>query len=285
MNQKSKIEDSSHETSNEEIIETEIETKEHTVQRDSTTKSDKIFKAKISAVPLKNYVKIARLLTDTAKLSITPDGIEIKAIDKAMVSLVNIHLKKSAFDTYKATTFELGLDLDRIKKIADLAKPNEMVDLKFISKMNQLVVAMDELKIRMGIVDFRDIPTIKPTTMQKSGKAIFKLDKMKRGIIASNDITDSIFLGINRNKLELRAEKDVNAVQLRLKKSETCELDSEIYHENQYSCSYLNDIIHCLENESQIQLRFGEDTPLKIDYDFPDDSHMMYILCPRIEPR
>lgn len=147
----------------------------------TSIENKKIFHAQIGSIPLKNFVKITGLLTDTAKLYITPKDISIKAIDKAKVALVNINIGKSVFDKYNATTFELGLDLDRIRKIIDLAKANELVDIQFIQEKNQLVVAIGELKALMGIVDFRDIPDLNPEIMEVSGKVTLKAGQLKRG--------------------------------------------------------------------------------------------------------
>ena len=198
--------------------------------------------------------------------------------------MANINIGKSVFEKYNATTFELGLDLDRIRKIIDLAKANELVDIQFIQEKNQLVVAIGELKALMGIVDFRDIPDLNPEIMKISGKVTLKVNQLKRGLIVSDDIAEDVVLGIDRNKFELRAEKDANAVELRLTKPDLFELESEIYHESAYSSKSLKDLFHCLEDESLVQICFGNETPLQIDYDFPyPGSHLTYFLCPRIE--
>ena len=229
-------------------------------------------------------MRIIGLLTDTAKLYITPKDISIKAIDKAKVALANINIGKSVFDKYNATTFELGLDLDRIRKIIDLAKANELVDIQFFQERNQLVVTIGELKALMGIVDFRDIPDSKPEIIEESGKVILKADQLKRGLIVSDDIAEDVVLGIDRNKFLLKAEKDANAVELRLIKSDLLELESEVYHESGFSCKYLKDLFQCLNDESVVQICFGSETLLRIDYDFPyPGSHLTYFLCPRIE--
>jgi proliferating cell nuclear antigen len=224
------------------------------------------------------------LLTDTAKLCITPKYLTIKAIDGATVAMINIKIGKAVFKKYNATNFELGLNLDRIKKIIDLGNADELIDIKFIQENNQLGVSIGEFKTLMGIVDFSEFPIFKPGSMNATGKVTLKVDKLKRSIIYSDDISDVVVLGIDRNKFELRAEENVNAVKLRLKKTDLEKLQSSVYYQNLYSSKYLKNLFQCLEDESFVEMCFGDETPLQIVYDFPySGSSMTYFLCPRVK--
>lgn len=244
----------------------------------------KIFQAKINPILFKIIIKIAALLTDTAQLIISPHGIEIVAVNDAMTASAKLNVKEDVFEEYKATEFRIGLDLDRIRKILEIAKGIESIDIKFNQNSNQLTIAIDELKVRMGIIDLKHTPQANPAILSEYGYTVFKVDKLKRSLILSTDISESVVLGMDRNKFEVRTEKDVNAVELRMKKEDLFELESKAYYENLYESSILRDLMQCLSSESAIAIRFGDDTPLQIDYDFSyEGARFRFFLLPMIE--
>jgi DNA polymerase III sliding clamp (beta) subunit (PCNA family) len=245
--------------------------------------SKKVFHVKICATLLRILIRISSLLTKTATLYITPSGITISAIDDSQIAMVKLTVQNNAFEKYHATRFKLGLDLDRLKTIINLANPYEIIEMKYVQ--NRLFVSIEELQTRMGIIDLKNIPDINTAILNASGHSILKSDKLKRGLMASHDIVDSVVLGIDCNKFELRAEKDVNTVRLQLKKEDLIELESAAYFESIYSRKHLQDIIQCLPSESLIRVQFGDRTPLKIDYEFPNEAgQMTYFLMPEVEP-
>jgi len=253
-------------------------------ERNRNKNSERILHAKINSKLFKNIIKIASLLSDTPQLIISPHGIEIVAINDARTAIAKFNIKKDVFEEYKSTDFRIGMDLDRVCKILEIAKPSELIDIKFNQNRNQLTIAIDELKTWMGIIDLKHNPKVNPAILNECGYALFKVDKLKRSLILSTDISESVLLGIDRTKFEVRTEQDVNAVELRMKREDLSELESKAYYENFYQSSILRDLMRCFPSESSIVIRFGDETPLQIDYDFDHEgTHLTFFLLPRIE--
>jgi len=255
----------------------------NTILEKTELEKKKQFHAQLDSKLLKTLIKIAELVTITARLSISPNGIELSAINPARSTIVKLNVNKKAFEEYKATNFDLGLDLIRVKRIVDIAKINESIDIKFDQKQNQILLAVDELKIRMPIMDLQDVANPNPMLLNEHGHAIFKVDKFKRGLILSEDISESVILGIDSNKFELRTEQNVDSVEFRLGKQDLVELESRVYFENMFPSKILKNLVQQLSDESSIEIRFGDQTPLQIDYNFSyDGSHMKFFLVPMI---
>ncbi len=244
----------------------------------------KVFRAKINSKLFKNIIEIASLLSDTPQLIISPRGIEIFAINDARTAIAKLNIKDDVFEEYKSTDFRIGMDLKRVKKILEIAKSNELIDIKFDQNRNQLTIAIDELKTWMGIIDLKHNPKVNPAILNECGYALFKVDNLRRSLILSTDISESVLLGIDRTKFKVRTEQDVNAVELRMKREDLFELESDAYYENFYQSSILRDLMRCFPSESSIAIRFGDKTPLQIDYDFDHEgTHLTFFLLPRIE--
>ncbi|RLF57056.1 MAG: DNA polymerase sliding clamp, partial [Thermoplasmata archaeon] len=65
-----------------------------------------MFQAKIRAEILKKMIDIVSPLVNEVKLNITPTGISLRAVDPAHVAMVDLEIKASAFDEYKADELE-----------------------------------------------------------------------------------------------------------------------------------------------------------------------------------
>src|SRR5688572_25868695 len=98
-----------------------------------------MFKAKVKASVLKSIIEAASPLVDEIKLHVTPEGLSVRTVDPAHVAMVDISLGAKAFQEYKATDLELGVDLDKIKEILALGSADEVVTLEFKEDQNRLV--------------------------------------------------------------------------------------------------------------------------------------------------
>ena len=76
-----------------------------------------MFKARIKADSLKEFIGTVGSLVDEAKLNVNEDGIQIKAVDPSHVAMIETNLVKSAFDSYEAKEMEMGLDIDKFKNV------------------------------------------------------------------------------------------------------------------------------------------------------------------------
>ena len=56
-----------------------------------------MFKARIKADSLKEFIGTVGSLVDEAKLNVNEDGIQIKAVDPSHVAMIETNLVKSAF--------------------------------------------------------------------------------------------------------------------------------------------------------------------------------------------
>ena len=88
-----------------------------------------MFKARIKAESLKEFIGTVGSLVDEAKLNVSEDGIQIKAVDPSHVAMIETNLVKSAFDSYESDVMEMGLDIDKFKNVLTVAGKEDMVQL------------------------------------------------------------------------------------------------------------------------------------------------------------
>ncbi|GAG25020.1 unnamed protein product, partial [marine sediment metagenome] len=73
-----------------------------------------VFNAKVKSDVIKALIDVTHSLVEEAKFNITPKGISLRAYDPAHVAMVDINIKDTAFEEYKAEEMELGIDIDKL---------------------------------------------------------------------------------------------------------------------------------------------------------------------------
>ena len=76
-----------------------------------------MFKARIKADSLKEFIGTVGSLVDEAKINVSEDGLQVKAVDPSHVAMIEANLIKSAFDSFEVKDIEMGLD-EMIEKIS-----------------------------------------------------------------------------------------------------------------------------------------------------------------------
>ena len=80
-----------------------------------------MFRAIITTEKLKDSIESISTLVNEARFKLTSDSISVRAVDPANIAMVSFDLAKDAFDFFKATEGEIGIDLTKLNDIMGLA--------------------------------------------------------------------------------------------------------------------------------------------------------------------
>ena len=80
-----------------------------------------MFKVRIKADSIKEFIGTVGALVDEAKMNVSEDGIQVKAVDPSHVAMLEANLVKSAVDSYEAASVEMGIDVDKLKTVLSVA--------------------------------------------------------------------------------------------------------------------------------------------------------------------
>lgn len=243
-----------------------------------------MFKAKVKASVLKSVLEAASPLVDEIKLRITPEGLSIRTVDPAHVAMVDISVGAKAFQEYKATDLELGVDLDKLKEILALGSGEEVITLEFKEDQNRLVLSMANLVRRMSVIDPSGMPDPKVPNLNLPNKVRVKTSELLQGIKASKSISDHLALIADDASFEVVAEGDQDTVNLKLSKNQLVELKATERTKSLFSLDYFSNLVKAADGSEAIQLSLGSDYPVRIEFDIAEgNGHVTYLLAPRIE--
>ena len=243
-----------------------------------------MFSAKVKSEVLKGIIDVTSPLVNEAKFNITPKGISLRAVDPAHVAMVDLTVKDKAFEEFKATEMELGIDMDKLAGIMRLSTSGDMVSLDYDEDTNRLVVKIGNLVRRMGLIDTAGMPDPKMPNLNLPAKVVIKASELSQGVRASEAVSDHLALTVNKDNFELFAEGDTDTVNLKLPKDLLVDLNTNSKCKSLFSIDYFSNMIKPVRGEDPITIMIGNDNPIKVEFDIAEKKgHVTYLLAPRIE--
>ena len=243
-----------------------------------------MFNAKVKSDVLKGIIDVTSPLVNEVKLNITSKGISLRAVDPAHVAMVDLNIKDKAFEEYKASDMELGIDMDKLGSIMRLSSAGDMVSLEYDENSNRLVVKIGNLVRKMGLIDTAGMPDPKMPNLKLPAKVILKASELNQGVRASESVSDHLALTVNKDNFELFAEGDTDTVNLKLPKDLLVEINTDSKCKSLFSIDYFSNMIKPVRGEDPITIMIGNDNPIKVEFDIADKKgHVIYLLAPRIE--
>jgi len=249
-----------------------------------------VFKARIKADSIKEFIGTVGALVDEAKMNVSEDGIQVKAVDPSHVAMIEANLVKSAFDSYEAAPVEMGIDVDKFKTVLSVAGKEDMVDMEKDDSLNRLVVNIGNLTRAMPLLDTSGMPDPKVPSLDLPASISVSVNEISQGLKASKSVSDHIALSTTKDSFRLVCEGDnQNKVDLSLGKDQLEKLDSSEDATSLFSLEYFALMVNSLPSDRILHINLGSDLPVKVDADLAVDDmtgaqgNVKFLLAPRID--
>ncbi len=236
---------------------------------------------------LKESISIISDLVNEARFKVTPDAIELVAMDPANVAMVVFKLLSSCFTEYdvKKET-EIAINLSNLKQVLRRISPKDMLTIELDGE-NRLKIELKSNSTRtfnLPIIELEDkeqkVPDLKfPVSVKMSSSALNEA-------IADVDIVgESVTFIVEPKKFTLQAEGDLNQAKIEIKEDDSTKVttNSEDKIKAKYSIEYLKKMINGSKISDDVVIQFNKDYPLKLDYKTVDKVMLSFILAPRVE--
>ena len=235
---------------------------------------------------LKESISIISDLVNEARFKVTPNAIELVAMDPANVAMVVFKLLSSSFTEYdvKKDT-ELTINLSNLKQVLRRASPKDMLTLEL--EDNRLKVQLRGSTTRtfnLPIIELEDkeqkVPDLKfPISVKLPSN-------MLNEAIADVDVVgESVSFIVEPKKFTLQAEGDLNQARIEIKEDDSTKIStsSDEKIKAKYSIEYLKKMISGSKLSEDVLVQFNKDYPLKLEYKSVDKVMLSFILAPRVE--
>ena len=236
---------------------------------------------------LKDSIAIISELVNEARFKITPDAIELVAMDPANVAMVVFKLLSSSFIEYDVKKeVEIAIALTSLKQVLRRAKQNDMVILDVTSE-NKL-----EIKLKGNTTRTFSLPIIDiEEKEQKVPELSFPVSISTAATVLSEAIedvdivADSVSFIADPAKLEISAEGDMTKANIEIKADDVTKITTETQDKvkAKYSVEYLKKMVSGAKLADNVTIQFNKDYPLKLEFKAVDKVMLSFILAPRVE--
>lgn len=235
---------------------------------------------------LKESVSIISELVNEGVFKITPDAIELIAMDPANVAMVIFKLLSSSFVEYDVKKeVELAINLSNLKQILRRAKPTDMLTLE-VDANNRLLVQLKGNTIRtfsLPIIDIdnkeQKVPALEfPVTISTTSSIL------SEAIEDVDIVADSVSFMVENGKFIINAEGDLSNANIEIKSDDDTKIkSSKDKVKAKYSIEYLKKMIGAAKLSDRVTVQFNKDYPLKLEFKAVDKLMLSFILAPRVE--
>ena len=101
--------------------------------------------------------------------------------------MIDLSLGKGAFEEFKASDVELGVDIDKTKEVLRLAKPGDMIQMEHDEDRNRLIFRVGNITRRMSLVDTTGMSDPKVPNLNLPVKVVVKTEEIRQGIRANKN--------------------------------------------------------------------------------------------------
>lgn len=242
-----------------------------------------MFQAKIKSEILKEAVDVLSTIADEGKFNLSKDGITTKITDPAHVAMLDLTLNKKAFEEYKADECTLGIDIDKLKDVIKLVGPGETVEILHDEDKNKLIFNIGNITRRMALIDTGGVSEPKVPSLTLPALLTINTDEAKRGIKASEPVSDHVELKVSPDGFEMIAVGDTDTVILKLHRDLLEKLECKEGVRSLFSLDYLSKVVKTTPSPN-IGLHIGNDLPIDLDFDIANgNGHVRFLLAPRVE--
>ena len=235
---------------------------------------------------LKESIAIISDLVNEARFKITPNAIELVAMDPANVAMVVFKLLSSSFTEYDVKKdIEIAINLANLKQVLRRASPKDMLTIELEEGRLKITLKSNTTRtFNLPIIDLEEkeqkVPDLKfPVTIKTSSSILNEA-------IADVDVVgESVAFIAEPKKFTLHAEGDLNQAKIEIKEDDETKvsINGDERVKAKYSIEYLKKMINGSKLSDDVVIQFSKDYPLKLDYKTVDKVMLSFILAPRVE--
>lgn len=234
---------------------------------------------------LKQSIDAVSQLISECSVNLSKEGLDLKAMDSANVSMVDFRLLSGAFEKYEIKDrCTIGVSMEDLTQVLRRAKPGDSLVLGMKEK-NRLEIIIAEK--RQFVIPLLDLGEGVKKTPQLNFPATLEVrtEALEEAITDAEIVSDAIIFEADREKFVVRAEGDGRKAEVHMKKGseEVIGLDVGEKVHSMFPLEYLKKIVKGARIADTAKIFLGNDYPLKVTAEVKDQLSIAFILAPRIE--
>lgn len=248
-----------------------------------------MFKAELEEVGLlQDSMKTISDLISEGLFQLEEDGIKLIAADPAMVALVDFKIEKDVFENYELDEGDkVGLNLENLYSILRRANSGDTITLELDEDESKFHITMENSSTRnfsLPILNLSEDDIPSTDQLDFSVTAELEASVLESAIKDALVVGDSVTVSATDEELKIVSEGDQSNVDFTISGESEGVMSLEGSEaSSMFSLDYLNSMIGAKSLSNVVEIRLGDDFPMRLNFDVPDEARLSFVLAPRIE--
>jgi len=245
-----------------------------------------VFEAAIEKSRVVPFFDAVSQHVDEAKVRISDDGLNVRAVDPANVQMVDGSLSSLAFESYRAEMGVIGVNLERLNNILGNANKGDLVHFQLNPETRKLTITVDSLEFTMALIDpdsIRQEPDLPDLNLE--AKIIMDGSVFSDAVDAIDMVAEHALFSYDNGSAEIHGEGDTDDANLDLTDNDDIhDITAAGVGESLFSLDYLKNFEKMLNKNTTVTARVGDEFPIMVDFGLAD-GHIQIegMLAPRIK--
>lgn len=248
-----------------------------------------MFKAELDDVSLiQDSMKTVSDLISEGLFQLKEDGVKLVAADPAMVALVDFKLEEDVFESYDLDEeTKVGLNLENLYSILRRANANDTITFEVDDNESKFYITISNGSTRefsLPILNLSEDDI--PSTDDLSYKVTADLDAtvVESAVKDALVVGDSVVIEASEDGISISSEGDQSNVDFNIASDAEGVLEfNSGSARSMFSLDYLNNMIGAKKLSDTVKISLGDDFPMRLDFEVPDQALLSFVLAPRIE--
>jgi len=165
-----------------------------------------------------------------------------------------------------------------------VAGAGDLIDLAYNDESGQATIHIGRIELNLRPLDNSTLnPPNVPSLELPCGVTIAG-SELSQALRAARLAGDLVNLSLTDSTFSVNVKGSTDSVNLDFSKDDLLAIDCKSEARSQYSLTYLTPLAKIFQGIENVNLRFGENFPLKLTFDFADGAgHVEYFLALRVE--
>ena len=248
-----------------------------------------MFKANLEEVGLiKDSMKTISDLISEGLFQLKDDGIHLIAADPAMVGLVDFKLEEDVFEDFGLDEeTKVGLNLENFYSILRRANSDDTITLELDednSKFKIIMKGMSTRSFSLPILNLSEDDIPSTDQLDFNIEAELETQVFEGAVKDAMVVSDSVTISADDETINIVSEGDQSNVDFQI----SGDSDGVIALEgseakSMFSLDYLNKMIGAKSLSDTLNMKLGEDFPMRLEFTVPEKADLSFVLAPRIE--
>ena len=248
-----------------------------------------MFKAELEDVGLiQDSMKTISDLISEGLFQLKEDGIHLIAADPAMVALVDFKIEEDVFKSYDLEEEDkVGLNLENFYSILRRANSDDTLTFEVKEDESKFYITMENSSTRefsLPILNLSEDDIPSTDQLDFNVTANLETTVLESAIKDALVVGDSVTVSSDGSSLTIESEGDQSNVSFNIQEGSEGLIDIEGSDaSSMFSLDYLNSITGAKKLSDTVEIRLGQDFPMRLNFVVPDEARLSFVLAPRIE--